>query len=244
MEKQNLKNPNETHYVLVVDKSGSMSHLTESTITGVNEQVQTIKNLQDKYPTQSYFMTYVNFNEDVDVEFTMKKASDLEEINRSNYVANGGTALNDAIGKGIALMQSNTDLMEKIKTGEGSIVFVIITDGEENSSKEYKIDAIRENIKLLEKTDRWSFVFIGANIEKLKAPGDNGFPRFFELHKSHAKRIIEIIQTFPTLLEFQTSLGFSLEELVQWLDKEEHVVPALRQLFLMKKSLQQPNLLT
>lgn len=174
MEKQNLKNPNETHYVLIVDKSGSMSHLTESTITGVNEQIQTIKNLQDKYPAQSYFMTYVNFNEDVDVEFTMKKALELEEISRSNYVANGGTALNDAIGKGIALMQSNTDLMEKIKTGEGSIVFVIITDGEENSSKEYKIDAIRENIKLLEKTDRWSFVFIGANIDEVKTASNYG----------------------------------------------------------------------
>jgi uncharacterized protein YegL len=174
MEKQNLKNPNETHYVLVVDKSGSMSHLTKSTITGINEQVQTIKNLQDKHPTQSYFMTYINFNENVNVEFELKKASELQEINESNYVANGGTALNDAIGKGIALMQSNTDLMEKIKTGEGSIVFVIITDGEENASKEYKIDAIRENIKLLETSDRWSFVFIGANIDEVKTASNYG----------------------------------------------------------------------
>ncbi len=157
--------PTETHYLLIVDASSSMTSLTESTISGVNEQINTVKDLEKQFPDQKYYMSFVHFNSSVTIEYFDKKAGDLELINNKNYLCGGMTALLDAIGTGVKRL--NDTIKDKIATGEASAVVVIITDGQENSSNEFKGPQIKQMIEELQMTDRWTFTFVGANIDTI-----------------------------------------------------------------------------
>jgi hypothetical protein len=80
-----------------------------------------------------------------------------------SFVPRGSTALLDAIGKTI----------EELKT-DRDVVFVIITDGEENSSKTYKRKAINTMIENLQKEEDWKFLFLAANQDAIKSGSSLG----------------------------------------------------------------------
>lgn len=164
--------PKETHYLLIVDGSSSMSGLSKSTISGVNEQIDTIKSLEKEFPDQKYSMSFIHFNSSVTVEYRDRGASSLEHINESNYKCQGMTAMLDAIGVGVRELNERTQ--EKVATGEASVVVVIITDGEENSSREFDGKKIKSMIEELQKTDRWTFTFVGANIDSVTTARNYG----------------------------------------------------------------------
>jgi hypothetical protein len=79
-----------------------------------------------------------------------------------NFKPRGGTALFDAIGKTIEDLNTDRD-----------VVFVIITDGEENSSREYKREAIMKMIETQTEAG-WKFLFLAANQDAIKAGGSIG----------------------------------------------------------------------
>lgn len=157
--------PKETHYLLIVDASSSMSPLTKSTISGVNEQIDSIKQLEKEHPEQKYNMSFMHFNSAVTIEYTDRPSNSLEHISESNYKCNGMTALLDAIGVGVRNL--NEKIGDKISSGEASAVVVIITDGEENSSREFDGKKIKSMIEELQSTGRWTFTFVGANIDSI-----------------------------------------------------------------------------
>ena len=165
-------NPTETYYLLIVDASSSMSPLLKSTISGVNEQIDTIKQLETEFPDQKYNMSFIYFNSSVTIEYTQKNASKLEHINESNYRCSGMTALLDAIGVGVTSL--NEKIQSKIESGEATAVVVIITDGEENSSREYDGSKVKSMIKELQNTGRWTFTFVGANIDSVTTAKNYG----------------------------------------------------------------------
>lgn len=164
--------PKETYYLLIVDSSTSMSKLTDSTINGVNEQVDTIKSLEKEFPDQKYYMSFIHFNSKITIEYTNRESSSLEHISRNNYNCSGTTALLDAIGVGVKNL--NDKISEKVKNGEASAVVVIITDGEENASVEYTGNSVKSLIKELQDTNRWTFTFIGSNIDSIATAGRYG----------------------------------------------------------------------
>jgi Mg-chelatase subunit ChlD len=164
--------PTETYYLLIVDASSSMSPLLKSTISGVNEQIDTIKQLETEFPDQKYNMSFIHFNSSVTIEYTQKGASKLEHINESNYRCSGMTALLDAIGVGVTKL--NEKIESKIESGEATAVVVIITDGEENSSREYDGQKIKSMIQELQNTGRWTFTFVGANIDSVTTARNYG----------------------------------------------------------------------
>ena len=157
--------PKETYYLLIVDSSTSMRHLTNSTISGVNEQIDSIKELEKEYPDQKYHMDFIHFNTSVTTEYTNRPSTSLEHINESNYRCTGMTALLDAIGTGVRNL--NDKIGEKIKSGEATAVVVIITDGEENASREFGSDKVKSMISELTATGKWTFTFVGANIDAI-----------------------------------------------------------------------------
>lgn len=164
--------PKETYYLLVVDASSSMNHLTNSTISGVNEQIDTIKQLEKEFPDQKYYMSFIHFNDKVTIEYTNRSASSLEKITDKNYKTSGMTALLDAIGVGVNGL--NDKIKNKIESGEATAVVVIITDGEENTSREYDIKKIKSIIKELTSTNKWTFTFVGANIDSISTASSYG----------------------------------------------------------------------
>ena len=68
----------------------------------------------------------------------------------------------------------NETIKDKIASGDASAVVVIITDGEENNSREYDITKVRSMINELQSTGKWTFTFIGANIDSIKTASSYG----------------------------------------------------------------------
>lgn len=153
--------PKETHYVLVLDESSSMGSVRNETLIGVNEQLKTIKKLAKQYKDQKYFVSIVKFSTYAKHLIENVSASSVNELADSDYNPNGYTALHDAIGLGINSLKNK--IGKKLDSGEASALVVILTDGEENKSKEFNADSIKNLITSLEKTGMWTFTFIGAN---------------------------------------------------------------------------------
>ena len=80
-----------------------------------------------------------------------------------SYHPNGSTALLDAIGKSI--YQIKSDFGPQISNDEATVVMVIITDGEENASRFYTYHDIARMIQELDETDKWTFSFLGADLD-------------------------------------------------------------------------------
>ena len=164
--------PKETYYLLIVDASSSMSPLTKSTISGVNEQIDSIKQLEKEFPNQKYNMSFIHFSDSVTIEYSDRKSSALEHISESNYRCSGMTALLDAIGVGVRNL--NEKIGDKIASGEAAAVVVIITDGEENASREFDGPKVKSMIEELQATNRWTFTFVGANIDSISTASRYG----------------------------------------------------------------------
>jgi uncharacterized protein YegL len=162
-----------TYYLLILDKSGSMGSVISKTIEGFNEQVQMIKSLQQKYPEQEILVSLTTFNHNVDHNMFLKRTDQLRELqtHQNNmdciiYRPNGLTALYDAIGMSVKNLKKK--IKKEIKNNEATAVVVILTDGYENASKEYSYDDIRRLIGKLEKSENWTFSYMGATLDAVE----------------------------------------------------------------------------
>jgi len=152
-------NLNLTEIVAILDKSGSMQTLTEDTIGGFNSFVERQKELPG-----DVVLTTVLFNSSYELLHDRKPLKKVKPLTKKNYIAEGTTALLDAMGKAIndiGLILHNTPEEDR----PGKVIFFIITDGMENSSKEYKHQQIKEMVELQQNVYKWEFIFLGANMD-------------------------------------------------------------------------------
>lgn len=155
-----------TYYQLILDQSGSMSSCIRPTIDGYNEQIQMIRDLQKKFPEQEFRVSLTIFNHFVDHRSDRAGIEQLAELNEMVYVPDGGTALLDAIGESVTLL--NSKIAEEVRRDEATAVVVILTDGHENSSRLFSLEAIRGMIRELEAGNNWTFSFLGATRDALE----------------------------------------------------------------------------
>jgi len=134
----------------ILDKSGSMSSIQDATISGFNEYLQTLR--KDK--KSNYEFTLTLFDTDVTLQVEGENVKDVRDLDRGSYKPDGMTALYDAVCQTIS--------KTKPKKGQKALV-IIMTDGQENSSKEYTHLNMRDMIKEREKSGNWTFVYLGAN---------------------------------------------------------------------------------
>ncbi len=158
----------ETHYLLILDKSGSMESVRNETINNFNEQIQTIKNLEKEFPDQKYFVSLVTFNDNTQTIIKDVPASDVKELTRETYIPNGSTALLHAMGEGITSLQDKlTPSMSNSSEKIVSAVVVVMTDGGENHSHylpaNWTNKRVKELVEKLNKDQRWTINFLGAN---------------------------------------------------------------------------------
>lgn len=154
-----------TIYHFVLDKSGSMENCRETTVNGFNSQLETIKELQKEFPEQEFEVSLTIFDEQIDHVQSHVGISNFEYLRLSRYMPRGRTALLDAIGMSINQIRITNET--KILNNEMSIVMVILTDGMENASREFTYHQIASSIKALEETDKWTFTFLGADIDAM-----------------------------------------------------------------------------
>ena len=139
----------------ILDKSGSMSSIKEATISGFNEY----KNDQANQPGNT-FLSLTTFDTSFNIIHSAEDIHKVTDLDTGNYVPGGMTALYDAIGFTLEKLEEN---IKKLPRTPDSVLFVIMTDGEENSSREYDKDKIKKLIEESEKDKGYTFVYLGAN---------------------------------------------------------------------------------
>jgi uncharacterized protein YegL len=153
----------DTHYLLVLDRSGSMQSCWNSTIEGLNEQLGTIRGLDESYPEQRYFLTLVAFDNQVETIVEDMPISEVEDFDGTEFPPRGMTSLHDAMGISITNLKAKIAKKNKESDSISTALVVVMTDGHENNSKEHDSKSIKTLIDELNETDAWTFSYMGAN---------------------------------------------------------------------------------
>lgn len=144
--------------LIILDESGSMQSIKDSTISGFNEVVQTIRGIEKKFPEQKHYISLVTFNGlGIKTKLDKQPVSELSQIDARTYNPDSMTPLYDAIGLSVLKLR-----MDIASVKNANVLVTILTDGEENDSKEFsgsQIKAIIDEQKAL----GWTFTYIGAN---------------------------------------------------------------------------------
>lgn len=156
--------------VFVVDESGSMSHISSEVISGFNKFIEDQKALKEGDMNVSLY----TFNNDVTKVFGNKNILEVDGLSDKTYRPSGMTALCDGIGK--AINETGKELSDMDESERPSkVLIVVMTDGEENSSKEYRASQIRNMIKNQEEKYNWSFVYLGTDLKDAREAQNLGF---------------------------------------------------------------------
>jgi len=163
---------NLTEITAILDKSGSMAHLTSDTIGGYNKFIEE----QQALPGEAVLSTVLFSDGPEIILHDRVNIKDVNAITVNEYRAGGSTALLDALGRAIDHIGKVLD-----KTPEedkpSKVIFFVITDGYENSSTEYSYEKIKQMVELQRDTYNWEFIFMGANIDAFAAGESMGFSR-------------------------------------------------------------------
>lgn len=158
MTKENFTSIN-----VIIDKSGSMQHLTHDTIGSFNSFLKD----QKAVPGEAAF-TLCTFNEDYRLVHDFVKLVGVPDLDATTYAPEGGTALLDAMGTTIDSVGRKLAAMPE-EERPSKVIFLVITDGHENSSHRYSAEQIKSMVEHQKDVYSWEFVFMGANIDAIAA---------------------------------------------------------------------------
>ena len=161
-----------TLVLLILDESGSMGSTKEETLSGLESYVE---NLSEKNnPDFPLYLGLYKFNTQVrgSIGMTEVEKFPMNRVRRE-YEPNGGTALFDAMYKGI-------DYVKSKKNHKDRVLVVTITDGQENSSVLHTSSQLRKKIESLSKNNQWTFAFLGADKESILSAESLGIQNVFQ----------------------------------------------------------------
>lgn len=167
---------NRTKIVLVLDASGSMGPLAYETMTAVNHFIEE----QRKVPGEATF-TLVCFNTNYEFVRTNQPLNTVPLLTQAEYQPVGWTALLDAIGRAIDETGRELSSLPEAKR-PGKVILAILTDGQENASKEYSQAAIKQRITVQQERYGWQIVFLGAGPETIAQAADIGIRAAFAMN--------------------------------------------------------------
>lgn len=152
-----------THVNIVLDRSGSMQAIQHETVTGLNVYLDKLR--EDKETEYSISLTQFDANNGPELTVTWddKPLSKITGLSPDQFIPRGWTPLYDAIG----------ECVRRVKAGDRTIITIVITDGQENASKEFNLPQVQALIKQKE-GEGWTFVFMGTGIDSYAAGGSLG----------------------------------------------------------------------
>jgi Mg-chelatase subunit ChlD len=157
-----MEKKHQVHHLIILDESGSMESIKKSTISGFNELVQTAKGAEEKFSDQEHFVTLVTFNGMGNkILHVVEPVVNLSAIDVNSYNPNASTPLFDAMAFAI------NKLKQLLHTENYNVLVTILTDGEENASREYRANDIRTMVEDLS-TKGWTFTYIGTDHDVTK----------------------------------------------------------------------------
>lgn len=203
-----MKKEKKLDVVFILDKSGSMGGQEENTISSFNEYLEKEKN--NKYETN---ITTVLFSDTYNVIHDRIPVSKVNKLTNKEYYVGGCTALYDALGNTIHNMETkDTD----------KVLFIIITDGYENASKEYRKEDIK---KLIKKNKSFEFIYIGADIDSYAAGSDIGIRKDnianFKKDREGTSKMFKAVSSFEScMMDEEASINWK-KELDEYLEENK-----------------------
>lgn len=153
---------NTSHVVLILDESGSMSSVRDTTISAINEFVESQRINAKETGIKTYISLYKFDGENVNSVYSKLDAFETPKLSRDNYIPNGGTNLMDAIGTVVSSINNSfSDIPQNLRS---SVIVTVVTDGEENMSRVYDNKDIKQMISKCEDYN-WGFLFLGAKVD-------------------------------------------------------------------------------
>lgn len=148
-----------TEIVFILDRSGSMSGLEADTIGGYNSLIA-----KQKKEDGEAIISTVLFDDLCEVLHDRKKLDEIERLTEKDYYVRGCTALLDAVGGAIHHI-GNVHKYAREEDRPEKTLFIITTDGMENSSRRYSYEKVKQMVERQKTKYGWEFLFLGANID-------------------------------------------------------------------------------
>ena len=147
-----------TRVALVLDRSSSMGIIREGARSAFNECIDRVA--EEAAKGNGATLTLVTFNQEVEVHLENAPASEARKLEKKDYTPSGATALFDAVGQAIVTLRDAGPLAP-----EDAALVLVVTDGEENSSRKITQKHLAKSMNKLEKTGAWTFSFMCANVD-------------------------------------------------------------------------------
>lgn len=159
-----------THLAVILDRTGSMESIRDDTIGGFNAFLN-----EQKAEPGSASLTLVQFDsqDPYEVIHRFKDIKEVPELTRETFVPRATTPLLDALGRGINDLEHSLSEMEEDARPK-RVVMVIITDGQENASREFNKGQIQKMIKEKQEKLDWQFVFLSADLDAIRDAVNSG----------------------------------------------------------------------
>jgi Mg-chelatase subunit ChlD len=158
-----------THIAVLLNRSGSMGSVKDETISGFNYFLK-----EQKAAGDNATFTLVQFDsESTDVVHEARQIREVPDLNQDTYLPRGSTPLLDALGQTIiSTGKALAGIPESNRPDK--VVFVVITDGEENASHKFSKARVKEMIDHQTGKYNWKFIYLGANQDAFAEAGSVG----------------------------------------------------------------------
>lgn len=157
-----------TEVVFILDRSGSMSGLEADTIGGFNSMIE-----KQKREEGEAVISTVLFDDRTEVIYDRVSIDKVTPMTDKQYYVRGCTALLDAVGGAIHHI-GNVHKYAREEDRPEKTLFIITTDGMENSSRIYSYDKVKRMVEKEKEKYGWEFLFLGANIDAVSVAGRFG----------------------------------------------------------------------
>lgn len=152
-----------TEIIMVLDRSGSMSSCADDVVGGFNSFIE-----EQKQGEGEAYVTLAQFDTQYEMVY---EAVPVTEVKPLEFHPRGSTALLDAVGRTVG---ATKERLQKQRPGADVVIFVVITDGQENASREYQKAQVTAMTKECEDQLGWKFVYLGANQDAFAEAGSMG----------------------------------------------------------------------
>lgn len=160
-----MTNQNYRHYVLIIDRSGSMTKIAGETQSGVRVFVSGQREILGKATLSLYQFDHAHDR--------VHDFAALHDVPPYTLVPRGATALLDACGFAITETGEKLSAMPE-QDRPGKVIVLIATDGRENSSREYTLTQVRDLTTRQREMYRWEFSYVGANQDSFAEASNMG----------------------------------------------------------------------
>ncbi len=162
-----------THITIILDRTGSMESIRDDTIGGFNTFLH-----EQKDAAGMATITLVQFDSQnpYEVIYKFKPIAEIPGLDRQTYVPRAATPLFDAVGRGIIALDQQLSRLP-VEKKPARVVFVIVTDGKENASYEFRREQIEKMIAEKQEQSDWQFVFLSADLAAIREAESVGFMR-------------------------------------------------------------------